>query len=153
MMAFAPVEFVLGMAINLHSADEKIWGIQFSDVQILFNIALASWLFSAFMIFIYACFKGARYGVWYVLCILIAFYLCGPAIRADSTTSRLLLPITIDFGIIFGIGVDEVTGGRALGALLERLLSIRGRGASGQDLEMGSVNPAGANDPSSGSGE
>jgi len=38
MMVFAPVEFVLGMAINLHSAEEKIWGLQFGDVQILFNM-------------------------------------------------------------------------------------------------------------------
>ena len=38
MMVFAPVELVLGMAINLHSADEKIWGLQFGDVQILFNM-------------------------------------------------------------------------------------------------------------------
>lgn len=153
MMVFAPVEFVLGTAINLHSADEKIWGLQFGTVQILFNIALASWLFSAFMIFIYACFKGARYGVWYVFCILVAFYLCGPAIRADPTTSRLLLPTTIDFGVIFGIGLDEMTGGHGLGTLLKLLLFMRGRRAGGQDLEMGSVNQADANDPSNGGGK
>lgn len=95
----------------------------------------------------------SRYGVWYVLCILVALYLCGPAIRADSTTSLLSLPITIDLGVIFGIGLDEMTGGHGLDILLKLLLFVRGRGAGGQDLEMGSVNPAGANDPSSGSGE
>ena len=95
----------------------------------------------------------SRYGVWYIFCILIAFYLCGPAIRADPTTSRLLLPITIDFGIIFGIGLDEITGGHALGTLLKLLLSMRGRGAGALDLEMGNVNPAGANDPSNSGGE
>jgi hypothetical protein len=95
----------------------------------------------------------SRYGVWYVFCILIALYLCGPAIRADPTTSRLLLPITIDFGVIFGIGLDEMMGGHGLGILLKLLLFMRGRGAGGQDLEMGSVNPADANDPSDGSDE
>lgn len=105
------------------------------------------------MIFIYACFKGPRYGVWYVLCILIALYLCGPAVQADSTTSHLLLPITIDFGVIFGIGLDEMTGGYDLNTLLRFFPFMRGRGAGARDLEMGNVNPAGANDPGNGGGE
>ena len=95
----------------------------------------------------------SRYGVWYVFCILIALYLCGPAIRADPTTSHLLFPIAIDFGVIFGIGLDEITGGHSLGTLLQLFPFMRGRGAGAQDLEMENLNPADAQDPSNGSGE
>lgn len=59
----------------------------------------------------------------------------------------------IDLGAIFGIGLDEMTAGHGLSTLLKLLLFMRGRGASGQDLEMGSVSLAGANGPSNGGGE
>ena len=95
----------------------------------------------------------SRYGVWYVFCILIALYLCGPAIRADPTTSHLLLPVTVDFGVIFGIGLDEMTGGHSLSALLQLFPFMRGHRAGAQDLEMGNINSAGAYDSSNGSGE
>jgi hypothetical protein len=67
----------------------------------------------------------SRYGVWYLFRILIALYLCGLAIRADPT-SRLFLPITIDLGAIFGIGLDEMTAGHGLSTLLKLLLFTRG---------------------------